>query len=200
MRQAVELEFPEFCERFEGRLPFMYLDVLGFVTTGVGNLIDPLRAAIYLPWMRADGTPAGPAQISQAWRTVKAQQQWKDMGGMAFASLTSIRLTEQAIDDLVHQKLMGIEANLKLRFPSWDEFPADAQMGIISMAWAMGEGFHFPKFQAAAESMDWSTASEECKISETGNPGVKPRNIANKALFLSAASGGDPEELHLPPK
>ena len=45
MRPSVFAAFPGFITRFEGRLPFMYLDTKGLVTTGVGNLIDPLVPA-----------------------------------------------------------------------------------------------------------------------------------------------------------
>jgi hypothetical protein len=59
------------------------------------------------------------------------------------------------------------------------------------MAWAMGAGFpaHFPRFTAAIAAGDWATASDECRIDETGNPGVHLRNMANRALLLSAVYG-----------
>ena len=46
---------------------------------------------------------------------------------------------------------------------------------------------------------DWTTAAEEGVIDATGNPGVVPRNAANRALWLAAAHveahGLDPAEL-----
>ena len=58
MRGAVRAAVLEFTARFEGSLPFMYLDfhhkgdgtLDPLVTTGRGNLIDPLGAALRLPW------------------------------------------------------------------------------------------------------------------------------------------------------
>ena len=41
-----------------------------------------------------------------------------------------------------------------------------------------------------------------CRISEVGNPGVAPRNVANQTLFTnaaaSAAAGSDPAILYYP--
>ena len=50
MFAAVQSSFPAFSGRFEGRVPYMYLDVLGLVTVGVGNLVDPVETAQALPF------------------------------------------------------------------------------------------------------------------------------------------------------
>ena len=49
MRESVRRGFIGFSAPFEGRLHYMYLDVKGLVTTGVGNLIDSVGAAQALP-------------------------------------------------------------------------------------------------------------------------------------------------------
>src|SRR5580704_1499007 len=55
MYSSVRDIFPNFSKQFEGRVGWMYLDVKGLVTIGVGNLIDPLPAAVGLPFVhRAD--------------------------------------------------------------------------------------------------------------------------------------------------
>jgi hypothetical protein len=36
--------------------------------------------------------------------------------------------------------------------------------------------------------MDFDAAAENCQMSEAGNPGVAPRNKANKWLFQNAAA------------
>jgi hypothetical protein len=45
----------------------MYADVLGLITTGQGNLIDPKPAALALPWRNRDGALASSAEISAEW-------------------------------------------------------------------------------------------------------------------------------------
>jgi hypothetical protein len=74
-------------------------------------------------------------------------------------------------------------------FHCFDEWPADVQLGIHSMAWAMGAGFmrKFPKFTDACKACDWKRAAVECRMNTVNNPGLVPRNVANKKLFLTAA-------------
>ena len=189
MRDSVAAVFPAFTETFEGHTTYLYLDVKGLVTTGRGNLVDPLSAALALPWQNPDGTPASRDRISAAWMTVKTAKAIEQRGGAAFASLTTIRLSAQAVDDLTTAKLRSNDEILAARFAGWEGLPADAQLAVHSLAWACGPAFRFPRFEAALASRDWAECAVECHLDETGNPGLAPRNAANEALFLSAASG-----------
>ena len=51
MHPSVKSVFPSFSTKLEGRVPWMYCDVLGLVTIGIGNLIDPEEAALHLPFV-----------------------------------------------------------------------------------------------------------------------------------------------------
>lgn len=198
MRAAVAAAYRSFTTQFEGSLSFMYLDALGLVTTGIGNLIDPESAAAGLPWLHADGTRASSADISAEWNTIKNLQDMKSYGGGTFRSYTSLHLDAAGLDALFNSKSAANEATLRKAFPKWDSFPADAQLGILSMAWAMGAGFtaSFPHFTAAANAGDWQTAAAECQMAPT--PGIAPRNAANLHLFQNAAAGGNPATLYYP--
>ena len=198
MRTSVQANARAFNERFEGSLSFMYLDQEGYVTTGEGNLIDPMTIAMGLPW-QVDGRDATPAEISNAWSAVKARTDLEKNGGGAYASVTNLRLTSEAITNLVLAKLGQDEDTLRKYFPQWDNFPADAQLGILSMAWAMGPAFPqtFTSFTEAANSGDWATAAAQSQMKPT--PGIAPRNTANLLLFTNAATPGiDPAELYWP--
>jgi hypothetical protein len=215
MKPTVQTAFPSFSTRFEGRLKFMYLDRKKLATTGIGNLIDPKEFALPLSWL-VGGDPTQPAtqdQISVEWDFVKSDPDGRSQqGGGAFESITTLRLTDADVDALVASKAAGNEASLKQRdpFSDFDDWPADAQLGLLSMAWAMGPAFHFPKFEAACGKLDdngnpapdFRAAADECHISEDGNPGVAPRNVADRQLFLNAADAVDgvldPDEVHLP--
>jgi len=188
-RESVEQNYTDFTTKFEGKLPFMYLDVKGLVTTGIGNLIDPVDSALSLPWVHPDGSPASQAEIRAAWNAVKARQDMKLRGGGAFGSVTNLRLTDDGIRQLVNGKLRANEAILKKRFPTYDNWPADAQLGLLSMAWAMGPNFRYPKFEAAVNALvpDFATAAKESYINDANNPGLRPRNVANESLFMAAA-------------
>jgi GH24 family phage-related lysozyme (muramidase) len=168
----------------------MYLDVKGLVTVGIGNLIDPSVVAQALPFVHNDSkAPALPQEILTGWNTVKQRQDLRFRSFHVFAQLCSLRLPDTAIDALVTTQL---EKNVRLlgnTFPGWETWPADAQLGIASMAWAMGAGFpaHWPRFTTACRALDFEAASRECRMKEQGNPGLIARNNANQRLFLNAA-------------
>ena len=164
----------------------MYLDVKGLVTVARGNLIDPVNTALGLPFMRG-AVPATRPEIAAEWQVVKSHQEMTHTGAHAFAAITGLRLSDKGIEDLVLTHLDGNEAFLRKRFPDFDVWPADAQLATFSMAWALGAGFHFPTLEAALHKQDFVAAALSCKMNEAGNPGLKPRNIANKILYDNAA-------------
>jgi hypothetical protein len=184
----------------------MYLDILGLVTTGVGNLIDTEGQAAALPWIHeATGVPATRAEIMAAWRALKGSQHLAKLHWRYAAKLNDLRLTDAAIDALVASKLQQFAEHMQSRhFRDFAEWPADAQLGALSMAWACGPGFpvKFRNFATAANAQRWVDAGACCKIREIGNPGVVPRNRANEKCFANAAivteHGMDREELHWP--
>lgn len=204
MHASVRAAWHQFSEPFEGRVPHMYCDVLGLVTCGVGNLIDPIEAALVLPWRRADGTLASAAEVRMEWNNVKSQKEYLRKRHYKFAGqLTGLRLSDEDIDALVQRKLQSNDLVLARAFPGWDGWPADAQLGASSMAWAMGPGFPstFKNFTRYANGGDWIAASVACKIAtvakrkradgtieEIPNPGTIPRNQANALCFRNAAT------------
>lgn len=141
MHDSVKASWLEHSNRFEGRVPGMYCDILGLITCAQGNLIDPIAAAELLPWV-IDGSPATPAQVRADWNKLKENRAHYSKLHYRFALAdTKCRLTDAAMDTLVMNKLLENEAFLRKTFTNWDEFPADAQLGIFSMAWACGPGF-----------------------------------------------------------
>lgn len=203
MKDSVSNAYVAFTTKFEGSVPFMYLDVKGLVTTGIGNLIDPAAAAMALPWRRvSDGQLASRMEIAAEWMNVKARTDLKMHGGMAYRAVTKLRLDEAGIAMLVGGKVASNERELRRRFPDFEDWPADAQLATHSMAWACGPAFHFPKLGAALLAGDFETAAAECTMNEAGNPGLIPRNVANRLLYKNAAyvvgAKLDPEQLYYP--
>ena len=165
----------------------MYLDKDGAVTTGIGNLIDPIDYALNLPWTDfVTGAPASQGDIMAEWEAVKKCNPQSRSG--FWNQRAKLRLSTPDIDALVLRKVQEFEAQLKMRrcFSLFDEWPADAQLGLLSMAWAMGGAFNFPKFEAAAARGDFMGMAGECKMDDSHNPGLTRRNIANIQLFTNA--------------
>jgi GH24 family phage-related lysozyme (muramidase) len=190
MWTSVSNTFPHFTSKFEGRISWMYLDKKGLVTIGLGCLIEPSSLALQLPFTHiSSGTTASTNEIEHEWRRIKMQLDLAQKGAKAAKLMATLQLSEKAIDDLARVRLAQNEAFLKTVFHDFDAWPADAQLGVHSMAWAMGAGFmrEFPKFTAACKARDWKLAAAECKIDATNNEGLIPRNAANKKLFLTAA-------------
>jgi hypothetical protein len=114
MRQSVGNGFVQITKDHEGLVPWLYLDVKGLVTTGVGNLVERTSPSVInsdgsatfatrgvptdnlfdQPWLNASGNLASHAEIQAAFDAVKARQDLAHLGGgnQAFANLTSIRL------------------------------------------------------------------------------------------------------------
>lgn len=206
MHQSVLDAYHRFSEPLEGRVLSMYLDVKGLVTTGVGNLIDPVGAALRLPWKHPDGSLASDAEIREQWLALKGQQDLRKLHWKYAAAVTTLRLTDADVDALVVSKLLDNARELRKAYPNFDDFPADAQLGCLSMAWAVGPGFPaiFKNFSRFAVKQDWVAAKACCKIKAEGNPGVVPRNRNNELCFDNAATviqyGLDRSRLHWPTK
>jgi len=213
LRQSVVNAFPSFSGKFEGQaLPYMYTDSKGLVTTGTGNLIDPVSVALTLPWKNPDGSLASKDQVISAFNTVKSA--YPGVQSTASQKLTTIRLDKGALDSLVYKTLKNNHAYLEGKYGEWyAQLPADAQMVLHSLAWAWGPGFanvwggngnafinalSTGDYQGASDAMTAASAHEE-----SINPGIIPRNAANRQLLANAAAiaqnpQADPDTLYYP--
>lgn len=177
---------------FEGVVYWMYLDTHNppLVTTGMGNMIDPVELALGLPWQwGASGAFASTDSIATEWRAVKADATLSQRGARAAEAGTLLRLPDAAVDALIGQKLDQFEMELKLHpaFAAFETWPADAQLALLSMAWAMGPGFGggWPHFTASCAALDFETASMQCGMG--GSPPPAARNRATARAFEWAA-------------
>jgi peptidoglycan hydrolase-like protein with peptidoglycan-binding domain len=211
LQASVVDAIPRVFAPWEGQaLPYMYTDSKGYVTTGTGNLIDPIGAALVLPWKNADGSPATQDQITDAWNTVK--KAWPNTQSNASQSLTSIRLDKYGLNQLMLKTIKGNHDYFVTKYPAYVAWPADAQMVLHSIAWAWGPGFARvwgglgTQFDAAVNAKDFKTASTIMRTAnkkeESINSGIVPRNIAGQQMFENAAMvlahKGDVAKLYYP--
>jgi hypothetical protein len=217
IRDSVRAAFVGFTSHFEGCLPFMYLDVKGLVTTAIGDLIDPMSTALPLPWLRKDGTVADHDEVVAEWQRIKSATSLARLGGGAFARLATLHLSPAGIESLVFERELLDDAYLEKRWSAFASWPSDAQLGALSCAWAAGPGWVAPRLDAAVAIPDFDLAAgkpgdanehPECRgeawLDDRGNPGLRPRNLANKVLFENAAVVAslpmiyDPDTLYYP--
>jgi len=201
MHQSVISKLPEFLKQYEGKVNFMYLDVKGLVTIGIGNLIDPVDNALKLEFRKKGGSGAvSSAEIIAEWNTVKSRTDLAPKGGSAFASITTLELTDSGITTMVNEHAKRIETYITTNasalkyYSNFKNWPADAQMAFVGIAWGVMPlpQFGWHKFPEACKNEDWDTAAKECTISSAIATG---RNEAHKTMFLNAAavkSNGDP--------
>ncbi len=201
MRTSVRRAFVPFTSVFEGVVAWPYLDIKGLVTIAIGNLIDPIETALGLPFVIGD-YQATQQEIADGWHEIKGRHELAQQGHLAARKFTKLRLTAEGIETLVYAKLDEMWAHLAKRFPAIEEWPADAQLGVLSMSWAMGPNFRFPAFEHAVNRLDFTEAVLTCGMDDRHNPGLTPRNAANRQLFANAADviadGLDPDVLHYP--
>jgi peptidoglycan hydrolase-like protein with peptidoglycan-binding domain len=195
-RASVVNSFVDWSTPFEGYTDYPYTDAHGLVTTGMGNLIDsgsvgdgcgagtttpcgsssPTAAALALPWS---------GDISADWAAIKAA--WPGVQSTADAGITSARLSKDAVVALVTEKLKTNDQYLVSNMTGFAAAPADAQLAVHSMSWAMGPSFakSWPAFDAAFNSGDYVTAADQSHMQGVG---IDMRNLANKLLLTNAAA------------
>ena len=177
-------------KKFEGAVPFMYLDTKGKVTVGVGHLLPSGDAATALDFaLVVTGKSATNAQI-KAKHTMMLQ---KEKGQLAsyYKKFRTMEIDSDAIDELLTADMSVSEADLKSIFSGWAQFPAAAQEALMDMAFNLGKS-KFLKYTAlitACKAKDWATASLECS-----RDGVQPeRNAETEALFDSLIKSRAPD-------
>ncbi|WP_344522264.1 peptidoglycan-binding protein [Streptomyces rectiviolaceus] len=183
----------------------MYLDVKGYVSTGIGNKIDQterdnssptegertasLAAASRLRWLVNDAnTEATPEEVANEWDTVKSHMELAPLGHLSFQPpLTRLHVDDDEIDRHVFEKLDEMEGVLTTRpeFGDFASWPANAQLATLSMCWALGPKFPFPKFQGHVASRNWVGAADECHFTpDVGT--IIIRNKLDRAHLLLA--------------
>lgn len=195
MRDSVRAAFYAFNAPMEGEVPYFYQDVKGLVSIGVGLLCDPIALAMGLPMVHPDGRMAQRDEIAAEWLRIKnlppnaKGQTAAQLGHLYARPHTRLRLTQEGLEQSLQGKLNQADVYLTKRFPEYPEWPADAQLGVLSMAWACGPAFRFPRLEAALKERNFRVAAFECFMPEEKTiGGLRPRNRANRILFNNAAT------------
>lgn len=170
----------------EGSVPHMYLDTVGRVTVGVGNMLKKASSAASLPFViEATGELASDEQVEAEFDLISSQEQARP--AKYYKEFTTLVLSNRDINELLDVRLDKFESKLKIDFPKYDDYPEAAKLGLLDMAYNLGnKGLvkKFPTFANAARKGDWLTCANECKRKQI----QANRNEAVKSLFLSCSS------------
>ena len=150
---------------FEGLIPWLYCDVRGLATTGIGNLVASPAACAKHPWRhQADGRAALPGEAETLWaHTTDAYR--KDLGAAAYRNISDLRLTKDYIQGLVATRLENdFLPGIRKLCHDFDAWPLPARQAIVDMAYQYGCGgiSKFVNMIAACLDRKWEDAADEC--------------------------------------
>ena len=182
--------------RWEGVVPWMYLDIRGYVTIGVGNLVPTVEAACGLPlWNHAAERRASTAEIVRSFVAVQAMR--AGMAAENYRLSPRLEMSAEDIDIMLRQRIGGeFLPGLAKLFPGFDGFPGPARSALMDMAFNLGLGREatadhaatglrqFSRLRAAVAARDWARASGECRRSSSRTE----RNEWCRRKFLEAAA------------
>lgn len=158
-------EFRQVLVEHEGRIPHMYLDTVGKVTVGVGNMLPSVTEAQKLKFInRTSGNPATPEEIAADFQAVSQQPQGQV--ARSYKQHTKLDMAEAEMDALLDKRLNQFAAELKQHFPDFDDYPLLVQYALMDMAFNLGTtGLvqKFPKFCEAIRQRDWAEAANQSK-------------------------------------
>lgn len=145
--------------KFEGSVPWMYLDTVGKVTVGVGMMLPSLEAARSLPFVLGD-RPATLEEIGREYQRVSTMK--PGLLAKMYRKASGISLSEETINDRLHGTLLGFEDYLRAHLPSYDTLPDGAKLGLLDMIYNLGPGklfSEYPKLLKAIAASDWKAAA-----------------------------------------
>lgn len=173
-------------ERYEGRVPHMYLDTRGRVTVGVGHLLPSVSSAQRLPFRLADdarkhATREQVAAEYEALPTLKPAEHHS-----FYRPHTTLQLLDAAINALTEQHIDSFHRELRVIYRDFDRLPSPARLALFDMIFnlgATGLRSEWPRMNKAIGTGDWRTAARE-----SFRPDVQEtRNAYVRKLFESAA-------------
>lgn len=171
----------------------LYDDIKGLPTVATGILVDSITSMQSMAWLRSDGSRATPEEESAEWSRVRAMR--PALVWSAYRSPTGLHLAPDEIQRIVTARLDADVEELARVFSDFATWPWQAQAATCSMAWALGAGFSssWPHWTMAALAQHWDECAANCEIQWSNNPGVRPRDLAQRSLFL-LASGMTPDD------
>jgi len=168
--------------KFEGNIPWMYLDIKGFVTAGCGTLIRALSDALKLGFLDASGQPSRPDAIAKDFLRVRNMA--KGRLAAYYKVDSSPCLSQATIDQLIGIKLDEFERGIQTLFPKLPSYPVGVQAGLLLMTYAIGVA-GLQKYTQLRESLiagNWAEAGTQSGIN-TRNKAYAARNEYTANLF-----------------
>jgi GH24 family phage-related lysozyme (muramidase) len=172
-------------EKYEGKVSHMYLDSNGYVTVGVGHLVNSVAEAQKLAFQTEKSMPASAAEIKSDYESVKKQS--SNRLASFYKEYTKLVLPDAEIDKLTNQHIDSFEKELKLIYSGYDSLPSEVKMALLDLIFNVGMTRlknNWPTFNAAINAKDWQKAADN---SSRTPPISAERNNYVKDLLEKAA-------------
>ncbi len=174
---------------FEGVVNHMYLDTVGLVTVGVGNMLPTPAAARMLAFVHNyDLKPATPQEITMEFDVIHDQP--KGRKESFYKAYTKLKLTDLEIVSLFNKRVDDFVESLTHYYKHFRGYPETVQLAMLDMAFNLGAfalANRWPKLNAAINAGDWQQAAVHSLRPQSHDA----RNEAIKNLFLSASGVGN---------
>jgi GH24 family phage-related lysozyme (muramidase) len=178
----------------EGAVAWMYLDLKGLVTVGVGHLLETPEEAATLPFrVRVTGEPASPGLVRADWLRIKNAK--PAMLARYYRQFSTTGLSSAAIDQALASNIEIHWHGVLAARPECANFPEPAQQIVAEMAFALGVSglLAYKKMLAAMALGDWETAAFESHRSDM----LDWRNEEMAKLIRSIPAGLAPDTSQL---
>lgn len=182
-------------ERWEKLVTHLYLDINGFVTVAVGNMLPTANAARALPFIRRkDVAKATSGEIEHEFEVVSKQAFGAKYGASSYKNKTLLDLPEADCWDLFKKRISNeFIPSLEGYYSGWSAFPVPVKRALLDMAYNLGIGSTakktglkgFLQLKKSVDATNWKKASTQCHRS--GNL-PKDRNDWTRDLFLAAGA------------
>jgi GH24 family phage-related lysozyme (muramidase) len=149
--------------KFEGRIAWMYLDTLGNVTTGIGQMIPTVADALRYPFHKPSGEQAKNSDIEAEYTRVKQMQ--RGLLARAYRTPDALLLSDDDINYSFKNTLINAAVELTVVFPDYPEYPDPAKVALLDMRYNLGITKlrnEFVNFCAAVRQRRWPVAAQEC--------------------------------------
>jgi len=131
----------------EGVVSYMYRDTKGFVTVGIGFLIEDTKAGTLtaegkaMPFVkRAGGEKPTVEDIQADFDAVKKRPAGPGIEANSFRIYTKLDLPDAEIKKRFDEKLDGFWTQLQSEFPEFDTYPMPVQYALLDMVFNLGRG------------------------------------------------------------
>lgn len=149
--------------KWEGAIPWMYLDTRANVTVGCGMLIRDAGAASNLAFLYQAGGIADSSDVAADFNRVSKMAPGQSFGFYHTAS--SPVLSREFILTSLRTRVLLDDGEMAQSFKGWPSFCDQAKLALLDMLFNLGGAGLFGKFPllvGAVRSTDWASAANEC--------------------------------------